>query len=276
MNIIRKIISLLFFFIAFNLQAQHQEDILNLAYGKNNQQTLDLFLPKTYTTSTPVLVMLHGGAWSLGGKEYTHKTSKDLRDRGFIVANVDYRYVGEAVHATDLLEDIDNAVIYLQKMAAEKGFNTNQFNMAGISAGAHLALLYGYTSGRNIKSISALCAPSKFDDIKTFEHIQKLGLIKTISFLANDNYTADNFISKFTDISPYQKVKQLPTLLVHGTKDELVDYQQSADLYKKLQEKNIKSKLVTMKGKGHDVGMNQPDSEAKVLDEITNWIKTYN
>jgi len=276
MNITHKIIPLLFFFISSNLQAQHQEDLINLMYGKNKQQTLDLFLPKTYTTSTPVLVMLHGGAWSMGGKEYTDKTSKDLRDCGFIVANIDYRYVSETVHAKDLLHDIDSAVVYLQKIATEKGFNTGQFNIAGISAGAHLALLYAYTSNRNIKSISALCAPSKFDDAKTFKHIEKLGLVKTISFLADDTYSANKLSSRFTDISPYQRVKQLPTLLIHGTKDDLVDYQQSADLYKKLQEKKIKSKLVTMDGKGHDVGMNQSDSEAKVLDAITNWIKTYN
>ena len=239
MNITHKIIPLLFFFIASNLQAQHQEDLINLMYGKNKQQTFDLFLPKTYTTSTPVLVMLHGGAWSMGGKEYTDKTSKDLRNRGFIVANIDYRYVSETVHAKDLLQDIDSAVVYLQEIAAEKGFNTGQFNIAGISAGAHLALLYAYTSNRNIKSISALCAPSKFDDAKTFKHIEKLGLVKTISFLADDTYSANKLSSRFTDISPYQKVKQLPTLLIHGTKDDLVDYQQSADLYKKLQEKKI-------------------------------------
>jgi len=248
--------------------------MLNLQYGKDKQQTLDLFLPETYNKTTPVLIMLHGGAWSLGGKEYTDKTSKDLRNKGFIVANVDYRYVSESLNYKDLLNDIDNAVTYVSENGKKMNFRTEGYHLAGISAGAHLSLLYSYTTTRNIKSVSALCAPSKFDDTKTFQHIQKLGLVQIISYLADATYSAETAInSKFADISPFAKVKQLPTLLVHGTNDDLVDYQQSVDLYNQLQKKKIKSKLITMEGKGHDVGMNQPDSEAKVLDEITNWIK---
>lgn len=259
---------------AVSLKAQKSADMLNLQYGKDKQQTLDLFLPETYNKTTPVLIMLHGGAWSLGGKEYTDKTSKDLRNKGFIVANVDYRYVSESLNYKDLLNDIDNAVTYVSENGKKMNFSTEGYHLAGISAGAHLSLLYSYTTTQNIKSVSALCAPSKFDDTKTFHHIQKLGLVQIISYLADATYSAETAMnSKFTDISPFAKVKQLPTLLVHGTNDDLVDHQQSVDLYNQLQKKKIKSKLVTMEGKRHDVGMNQPDSEAKVLDEITNWIK---
>ena len=269
-------IAFLLFVSTITLTAQNNSDNINLHYGNDRQQNLDLFLPESYNTETPVLIMLHGGAWSLGGKEYTDKTSKDLRDRGIIVANVDYRYVSETINATHLLQDIDDAVSYLQSISKEKGFNANKISIAGVSAGAHLALLYGYnTTKRNITSISALCAPSKFDDPSVYAHIQKLGLVKIISLLADDVYSANNKGKKISDISPYNKVSNVPTLLVHGTNDDLVDYQQSVDLYNKLQNNKIKSKLVTMQGDGHDVGMNQPESEKKVLDEIYNWIKIH-
>lgn len=271
-----KILHILFVLLSFvSLNAQKSADMLNLPYSKDKQQTLDLFLPNKYTKETPVIIMLHGGAWSMGGKEYTDKTSKDLRDRGFIVANVDYRYVSETVNYKNLLNDVDEAIKYVSENAKKMSFRTEGYHLAGISAGAHLSLLYSYTTTRNIKSVSALCAPSKFNDVKTFEHIEKLKLVQIISYLANATYSAKTAInSKFADISPFEKVKQMPTLLLHGTKDDLVDYQQSVDLYNQLQKKKIKSKLVTMEGKGHDVGMNQPNSEIKVLDEITNWIKT--
>jgi len=254
-------------------EAQNTSDMLNLPYGVEKQQTLDLFLPETYNKETSVLIMLHGGAWSIGGKEYTDKTSKDLRERGFIVANVDYRYVSESVNYKDLLKDIDDAFNYVSDYGKKMNFSTGGYHLAGISAGAHLALLYGYTTTRNVKSVSALCAPSKFDDSKTFAHIQKLGLVKIISQLADANYTAATAnTTEFAAISPFTMIKSLPTLLVHGTKDDLVDYQQSVNLYNQLQKKKVKSRLITMEGKGHDVGMNQPDSEQKVLTEITNWI----
>jgi acetyl esterase/lipase len=256
---------------------QQVKDLPNLKYGENPQNTLDLFLPEWYTVKTPVIIMLHGGGWMMGGKDYTDKRAKDLRARGFIVANVDYRYVSASVHCNDLLKDIDNAVAYVEATAKKMNFSSSGYHLAGISAGAHLALLYGYTTKRDIRSISALCAPSKFDDAETFAHLQKLNLVKNVELLADDTYPATGKISaKFTAISPYAFIKPIPTLLAHGTKDELVNYQQSVNLYEQLQQKNIKSKLLTMEGKGHDVGMNEPESEKLVYNEITNWVTTYN
>jgi len=261
--------------VSFNLIAQ--QDTRKIMYGVHPQNNLDLFLPVKFDAKTPVIVMLHGGAWAMGGNEYTDKTARDLRDRGFVVANVDYRYVNDSVHCVDLLADIDQAINYLQTDAAKKyGFRTTGYNMAGISAGAHLALLYGYTTKRDIKSIAALCAPSVLDDAKGLDDIARKGLIHNIEMLADATYTSGKKVSDaFTAVSPYAQISNVPTLLFHGDKDDLVPYQSSVILYKALKNKNVNSKFVTMEGKGHDCGMNQADSEKRVLDEITAWVNQY-
>jgi len=257
--------------------AQTSKDLMHLQYATAKQNTLDLFLPKTYTEKTPVIILIHGGAWMMGGNEYTDKTAKDLRDRGFIVANIDYRYVSETVHGKDLLMDIDKAVTFVQKQAKDYHFATTGYNMSGISAGAHLALLYGYTTTKNIKSIAVLCAPTQLDDPKRLAELQQHDLVKNVELLADATYILGKQPnSKFTNVSPYAHIKQIPTLLFHGDKDDLVPYAQSAFMYESLQAKGVPSKLVTMTGKGHDCGMNQPDSEKQVLDEITNWVNQYN
>ena len=271
MRILPLVIYLLF--SACILNAQASSDIINLSYGEHKQQTLDLFLPKKFNKQTPLIIMLHGGAWVMGGKEYTYKTSKDLRNRGFIVANVDYRYVDADTHAKDLLNDIDNAINYLQKTGVEKGFSTKNLHLAGISAGAHLALLYGYTTQKNIYSISVLCPPVRLDNTEELKRLATIGLLQNVEYLANSKFE-NQADKRFTDVSPYSHIKNIPTLLIHGNKDDLVPHEHSAFLYNTLQEKKVKTKLVTMKGNGHDAGMNQPDSEEKVLKEITNWIKT--
>jgi len=250
---------------------------MHLQYAVAKQNTLDLYLPKTYTEATPVIIVLHGGAWMMGGNEYTDKTAKDLRNRGFVVANVDYRYVNDTVHARGLLMDIDKAVTFVQKKAIEYHFKTNGYHMAGISAGAHLALLYGYTSLKSIKSISALCPPTQLDDPATLAALQKNNLVKNVELLANATYTPGSLPGpRFTTVSPYAHIKAIPTLLFHGDKDDLVPYTQSIFLYEVLQQKKVISKFVAMEGKGHDCGMNQPDSEKVVLDEITKWVEAYN
>ena len=257
--------------------AQTSKDLMHLQYATAKQNTLDLFLPKTYTEKTPVIILLHGGAWIMGGNEYTDKTAKDLRDRGFIVANVDYRYVSETVHGKDLLMDIDKAVTFVQKQAKEYHFTTTGYNMSGISAGAHLALLYGYTTAKSIKSIAVLCPPIQLDDPKRLADMQKHNLVKNVELLADATYVLGKQPnSKFTNVSPYAHIKQIPTLLFHGDKDDLVPYAHSVFMYESLQAKGVPSKLVTMTGKGHDCGMNDADSEKQVLDEITNWVNQYN
>ncbi|ALM47763.1 hypothetical protein AMR72_01910 [Flavobacterium psychrophilum] len=270
-----RILSFIIFLLlsACTLNAQAYSDMINLSYGEHKQQTLDLFLPKKFNKQTPLIIMLHGGAWVMGGKEYTDKTSKNLRNRGFIVANVDYRYVDADTHAKDLLNDIDNAITYLQKTGVEKGFSTKNLHLAGISAGAHLALLYGYTTQKNIYSISVLCPPVRLDNTEELKRLATIGLLQNVEYLANSKFE-NQADKRFTDVSPYSHIKNIPTLLIHGNKDDLVPHEHSVFLYNRLQEKKVKTKLVTMEGKGHDAGMNQPDSEEKVLKEITNWIKT--
>ena len=272
------LLTVLFLLTGCNAQnTQFPKDLMHLQYAAAKQNTLDLFLPKAFTEKTPVIIMIHGGAWMMGGNEYTDKTAKDLRDRGFIVANVDYRYVSETIHGKDLLADIDKAVLLVQKTAKEYHFATSGYHMAGISAGAHLALLYGFTSAKSIKSILALCAPSQLDDPKRLAELEKNNLVKNVELLANATYIkGQNINSRFTNMSPYAHIKQIPTLLFHGDKDDIVPYAQSVFLNDCLKAKGVPSKFITMPGKGHDCGMNQPDTEKQVLDEITNWVNLYN
>lgn len=253
-----------------------QQDLIGQRYGKFLQNTLDLYLPKSITQKTPVIIMLHGGAWMMGGNEYTAKTARDLRDRGFVVANVDYRYVNDSVHCKELLKDIDNAVVFMKKVSKTYHFKNSGYHMSGISAGAHLALLYGYTLKQNIKSIAVLCAPTRLDDAAELELIRNNGLLHNIELLADAQYIPGTKPdAKFTDVSPYSHIKSIPTLLFHGNKDDLVPYRVGVFMFEKLQTAKVKSKFVTMEGKGHDCGMNQPDSEKIVLDEITNWVNQY-
>lgn len=259
-------------FTSFTVFAQ--KELYHLKYGTEERQRLDLFLPKVIAKNTPVIIMLHGGAWSLGGNEYTDKHSRDLRDRGFVVANVDYRYVSDIVNYKDLLADIDMAVGWVESHGKDYGFTPKGYHLAGISAGAHLSLLYGYTSKRNIKSINALCAPSNFGTAEIMGALEKEGLLGIIQALAGATYTPGN-IEPFKAVSPYWQITKIPTQLIHGDADPMVDYSQSVALYAKLQEQKVPSNFITQKGKGHDVGMNQPDSEKLNIDSIEAWVKKY-
>lgn len=267
---------LLLFVLSNCTQVFCQKDLMLQRYGKFPQNTLDLYLPKAITSKTPVIIMLHGGAWMMGGNEYTVKPSLDLRDRGFIVANVDYRYVNDSVHCKDLLEDIDKAFTWISAQSKTYHYKPSGYHMSGISAGAHLALLYGYQHKSKIKSIAVLCAPTRLNDPTEIEFVKSMGLLHNIELLADAKYIPGKELDKrFTEISPYANINLVPTLLFHGDKDQLVPYRVAAFMLEKLQASKVQSKLITMEGKNHDCGMNQPDSEKVVLDGISNWVRRF-
>lgn len=254
-----------------------QLEIKHIPYGENKKQSFDLFLPAKFDAKTPVLILIHGGAWVMGGTEYTEKHAKDLRDRGLIVANIDYRPVSPTVHGKDLVADVAAAVEKVKAVSKDYGYANDHYHISGISAGAHLALLYAYTTEKNVKSITAMCAPTRLDDPEMLETARKFNLVLPVQLLAET--TLENKpenLEKLKQVSPYAFVKQIPTQLIHGDKDELVPIAQANFLFEILQREKVDSKFIVMEGKGHDVGMNQPDSEQKVLEAIVNWTTSHN
>ncbi|WPO80719.1 alpha/beta hydrolase [Flavobacterium sp. KACC 22761] len=266
---------LLIFLFAFGLSFGQTNYFPHLEYGKSPQQILDLYVPNGNLKDVPVVILLHGGAWSMGGLEYTTKHAQDIANKGFVVANLDYRYVNETISAKDLLADIDNAVAYVSKTSSKYGYAKKGYHIVGISAGAHLALLYGYTK-KNMKSITALCAPSRLDSPEALELRKNSGHLDIIEKLAGAKINPTGNNVALTKISPFSNISNTPTLLIHGNADDLVDVSQSKNLYNELKRKGVETKLIIREGKGHDVGMNTPETEIQNIKDITDWILKHN
>lgn len=247
----------------------------HLSYGKSSQQILDLYAPNENLKNLPVVILIHGGSWSMGGLEYTKKHAEDIANKGFVVANVDYRYANDSVSAKDLLADIDAAFSYVSKKSGKYGYTKNGYHIVGISAGAHLALLYGYTK-KNMKSITALCAPSRLDSPEVLEFRKKNGRFDIIEKLAGTKIDSSGDNSAIIKISPFSNISNVPTLLIHGDADNVVNVSQSQNLYNELKRKGVETKLIIREGKAHDVGMNTPETEIQNIKDITEWIVLHN
>src|SRR5687768_18591269 len=66
---------------------------MNVSYGEDNKQRLDVYLPANRNSKTRLLVIAHGGGWSGGDKSdfdsYISEFQKRLPHYAF--ANVNYR-----------------------------------------------------------------------------------------------------------------------------------------------------------------------------------------
>ena len=113
----------------------------DLSYGRDSKQKLDVYLPRH--SEGPVVLMVHGGAWTTGDKAEDAVVNNKvawLLPKGIIFISVNYRLLPDA----DTLEqanDVAQALALAQMRARSWGGDPSRFVLMGHSAGAHLVSL---------------------------------------------------------------------------------------------------------------------------------------
>ena len=197
---------------------------------------IDLYRPtKTIGRLLPVVVMIHGGSWRGGTRRDLPDLNRYLAARGYAVAAISYRFAPESPHPA-ASKDVHAAIQFLKSNSSRLGVDPTRIALIGRSAGGQLALLEGYTAGDPaIRGVAALYAPS--DQVFGYEHPSNPRVLNSTLIL--ENYLAGNPRTKpdaYRTASPINFVNgsTVPTLLIHGGKDELVWVRQSERLDAKL------------------------------------------
>lgn len=238
------------------LQDSTYKQHLNLTYGpaEGNGNLLDLYLPVNHSTNTRLIVYVHGGSWKWGSKnDFPKMLINTLTAKGYGLVSLNYRLLREGNNRFPIqIEDLKNAFAFLTANAASYGYNGNEFALLGVSAGAHLSLLYTYKydKGKQIKTIIDIVGPTDLTD-KAFRENPSAGNIIN-QFLGDTDPKAQ--IAK--DASPIYYINKdtaVPTILFHGESDELVHVGQAKELYKKLQSFGILSQLELYPNETHEM-----------------------
>lgn len=95
----------------------------------------------------PVLVQIHGGAWSTGSKAAdAHPLMAHMVGRGWVCVSVDHR-LGPAERWPAQIVDIKRALAWTRAHIAVHGGDPDRIAITGGSSGAHLAALAALTPG---------------------------------------------------------------------------------------------------------------------------------
>jgi acetyl esterase/lipase len=95
----------------------------------------------------PVLLQIHGGAWSSGSKAAdAHPLMAAMVRRGWVCLSVDYR-LGPAERWPAQIVDVKRALAWTRAHVAEYGGDPARIAITGGSSGAHLAALAALTPG---------------------------------------------------------------------------------------------------------------------------------
>jgi acetyl esterase/lipase len=113
--------------------------------GTDRQLLCDIWHPAESNASGLAFVFLHSSAWAVWDKDYgTQPFFNHLAAQGHTVMDVAYRLIPE-VDIYGMVGDAKRAVAWMRANADRYGVNPEKIVLGGASAGAHIALLAGYT-----------------------------------------------------------------------------------------------------------------------------------
>lgn len=165
---------------------------------------LDIY-SETGRAQAPVLIYLHGGAWTTGDKSRVHNMPAHFNSQGFVFVAVNYRLVPKNT-VMDQITDIDHALGWIARNIGPYGGNPDNLHLIGHSAGAHLVAL-------------TATAPRAHT-----ARLLKSGALRTV--IANDTRTYD--IPRFAALYP---VRGLPKLYRKAFGNDPAVWRQLSPIY---------------------------------------------
>lgn len=253
----------------------HDQKIYNLKYGEHKRQKMDVFLPSDYPEDSPVVLIIHGGAWKYGRKEHMIQIQKMLFRNNIPSINMNYRLVSKTVTYRQQLEDISLAIQKFNALAHKAELQPDNYILLGESAGGHLALLYGYRHPKQIKKIISLSGPTDFYSPEYLHSFYSKYSSPTIQKVVGTKFHRQDLSDEFRQASPIANVADVPTLLFQGNQDVLVSQKQAKALDSVLSARQIPHKLIFMKNTGHAPRFfSKTKRDSIIYPNILEWIKS--
>lgn len=230
----------------------------------SNPMYLDIYKSKYKSnSSSPVIIYVHGGAWTNGSKKIPKVFApflRVLRENGFSIISISYETIDDNINFNKQISDVKDAVRWVNKNKDIYNFNCNNIGLIGFSAGAHLSLMASYSEenefiddyelssySSNVKYVVDFFGPT---DLSTLDAVNEYYDFSTV--VSNLGET-ENIIYSY---SPINRLKEnLPnTLIVHSKCDTIVPYTgNSLKLFEHSSNLNNNIKLVTLDNMEHSL-----------------------
>ena len=276
--------------------SQEWKDV-NYAGDDQAYHTCDIYLPKVEKDSYPVVVHIYGSAWfsnSSKGAADLGTIVSALLNAGYAVVCPNHRSSMDAQWPAQI-NDIKAVIRFVRGEAATYRFDTSFIATSGFSSGGHLSSVCGTTNGVKVAEVgketvdiegavgnytelssfvNAACdwsGPVDLTNMDCGEHMA-FGESSPEDILLGGTKLADE-PDKYLGLSAINYIDEndVPIIIFHGEKDNVVPCCQGMKFYQLLQAAGVKSEATFEPEGGHGMGMYSAENLQKMvnfLDEV--------
>ncbi len=237
-----------------------EQTSLNVTYGGDAQQKMDIYLPAGRTmATTKAIILIHGGAWASGDKTDFNAYADTLKKRqpDYAIFNINYRLATVAGNFFPTQEnDVKAAFDFIVSKTNEYKIS-QKIVLLGASAGGHLALLQGYKYNTPVKPKAVIDFFGPTDLTELHNHPADPSLVPVLEILLGGTPSSDATMYQQSSPITFVNAQSPPTIIFQGGVDPLVPVAQSVSLDAKLQAMGVVHQYVFYPTEGHGwVGAN--------------------
>ena len=225
------------------------KELLDVAYGSDSEQKMDVYLPSGRNTDTKVILLLHGGSWVAGNKSDMAYLIPTIRQQfpDHAIVNINYRLAANTSPAFP--KQINDIQLVIDHLKHHDYAISDDYGFIGFSAGGHLAMLYSYAydTDHNVEAVCNVVGPADFTDpaytIHPLYASAAQSLVGTTS-PTNEQLSSVSPLMHITSASP-------ATISFYGGQDPLVPASQGPRLHDKLDAMQVYNEFNFYANGGH-------------------------
>lgn len=260
----------------------------NIEYGRAGESSLklDARIPEGRGPFAAAIIV-HGGAWVTGDRRRSvEPLFQPLADAHIATFSISYRLakagpdgfslpknIAQMLTVGTQIDDVRRAVAYVKSHAEDYRIDPDRIALIGESAGAQLASMAALRpdTGGEVRAVVALYGPN--DLVKL---IQSSTWIPDSIRQVFEGTAFEKFLfAGLRDLSPVYWVSRdsPPFLLIHGTADTLVPFEQSEELCDKLRAAGVRCELYPVPGGHHGLRWWEADGRTAYKEHMVRWLQ---
>jgi alpha-L-fucosidase 2 len=200
------------------------------------------------------VILVHGGGWSAGSKQanFIQPLFQPLDESGLAWFSIDYRLAPKHPYPA-AVRDVEESIRYIKAHANEFRIDPKRIALMGESAGGHLVALVATRATPETRVAAVVPFYGAFDLEALLAGKKEVSKGMTGFLGITDLSEKSRAVLREASAATYVKKGLPPFLLIHGTKDEAVPYDQSVKFNTQLKAAGVKSEFYTVENGIHGV-----------------------